>query len=374
KGDHIALVYQDHEEKAAHVTYNELNRNANQLARELLEQGLQPDQPVGILMQRTPRMVESILAVWKAGGAYIPIDTRYPLKRIIGILNDSGSKHVISQSQYVGQELTGEYTGKVIALDTCAPRIARKSTENPNLEQDMNGLSYIIFTSGSTGKPKGAMVEHIGMMNHLQAKINDLQLNERSIVVQNATHTFDISVWQFFVALVVAGRTVIYSDETVMDPARLPGLLVRDGVTILEVVPSYLSLMLDTMENTPGNRQDPPRLPMDYLLVTGEEVKPQQIKKWFEKYPRIKVVNAYGPTEASDDITHYIMDTLPGTERIPIGYPLQNLNIYIVDKEMKLCPVGVNGQICVSGVGVGRGYLEDEERTRKVFTWDPFIS
>jgi amino acid adenylation domain-containing protein len=350
-----------------HVAYGELNQRANRLAWALLDAGVRKDQPVGILMQRSPQMVESILAVWKAGGAYIPIDTHYPAQRINQILKDSGCKVCIAQSPYVVAQLAEEFQGQLISLDRDSTNIAAKSGCNLDLELDMDGLAYIIYTSGSTGKPKGAMIEHIGMMNHIQAKINHLRLTSDSIVAQNATHTFDISVWQFFVALVPGGKTVIYTNESVMAPARFMQQLVQHQVSILEVVPSYLSIMLDTLVDTPHLH-----LSLYYLMVTGEEIKPHLVEKWFAAYPHIKVVNAYGPTEASDDITHFIMDRLPETERIPIGQPLQNFNIYIVDRQMQLCPIGVNGEICVAGIGVGRGYLKDEEKTKQVFMSDPF--
>jgi amino acid adenylation domain-containing protein len=224
----------------------------------------------------------------------------------------------------------------------------------------------VIYTSGSTGKPKGVIVEHIGMMNHIQAKINDLQLTEKTIIAQNATHTFDISVWQFFAALTLGGKVVIYPHTILLEPEQFISALIENGVTILEVVPSYLSVLLDFFREA---EQVVP-LSLDYLVVTGEELKSHLVKKWFEKFSGIKVVNAYGPTEASDDITHYIMDKAPVLEKIPIGKPLQNFNIYIVDENMKLCPIGVIGEICVSGVGVGRGYLNNPELTSEKFDRD----
>jgi amino acid adenylation domain-containing protein len=210
------------------------------------------------------------------------------------------------------------------------------------------------------------------MMNHMQAKIDDLQLTEKSIVAQNASHTFDISVWQFFSALITGGKTVIFPGALVLEPGKFVAHIVKHDVNILEVVPSYLSLLLDYLGN-----QDTLPLALQYLLVTGEELKPLLVRKWFERYPGIKMVNAYGPTEASDDITHYIMDKALGAserERIPIGKPLPNMNIYIVDDSMQLCPIGVKGEICVAGVGVGRGYIGDEAKTKKVFMEDPFVS
>jgi len=354
-----AVVFKD-----THLTYGELNRRADRLLQKLLALGIQRDEPVGILMDRSHLMAESILSVWKAGGAYIPLDIQYPWQRISGILNDSQAKVLISMERYLSSQLASDYQGQIIdAL------VFENPTEYPDSGQDvdMNSLAYVIYTSGSTGKPKGVMVEHAGMMNHLQAKIDALCLTGQSIVAQNASHTFDISVWQFFSSLLKGGKTMIYPKTLILDFKEFVTRIVRDDITILEVVPSYLSLLFDYL----GNEQTLP-LSLHYLLVTGEEVKPHLVRQWFAKYPGIKMVNAYGPTEASDDITHYIMERAPNRECIPIGKPLQNLKIYIVDYNMHLCPVGVKGEICVAGVGVGRGYLGDEKKTKQSFSEDPF--
>jgi amino acid adenylation domain-containing protein len=228
-------------------------------------------------------------------------------------------------------------------------------------------MAYVIYTSGSTGVPKGVMIEHQGMLNHLYAKLSHLQLTHEDIIAQNASQCFDISIWQFLAALLVGGTTVIYPNDLIMEPVLWMARLVKDRVTILEVVPSYLSIMLDALDLNPTEFTLP-----RFLLVTGEVLKPGLASRWFEKYPGIQMVNAYGPTEASDDITHFMMDKTPGRERVPIGKPLQNLNIYIVDQYMQLCPLGVKGEICVSGVGVGRGYLNDIRQTEAAFTADPF--
>ncbi|NBI30765.1 non-ribosomal peptide synthetase [Chengkuizengella marina] len=244
------------------------------------------------------------------------------------------------------------------------------SMENPEIINKPSDLSYVIYTSGSTGKPKGAMVEHIGMINHLYAKIHETSLNDADVVVQNASHCFDISVWQFLSALVVGAKTVIYSNELMLNPDQLIKQVQKDQVTILEVVPTYLGILLDILEYTSEKNRE--LMNLQYLFVTGEVVKNSLVQRWFIMYSAIKMVNAYGPTEASDDITHYVMEQAPEEERISIGYPLQNFNIYIVDANLKLCPVGVKGELCVSGIGVGRGYLNDPEKTAKVFLEDPF--
>jgi amino acid adenylation domain-containing protein len=398
---HIAIAYEGNE-----YTYRQLNIRTNRLAHILRSSGIKTDEPVGILLERSPLMIESILTIWKAGGAYLPIEPGYPGERIDHMLSDSKAKVLVTTSSLAKEveklrslevkkdfqtifidsyEFSNSSSSHLLNFSTSShmspvpsgakpPPQALNWSEGHHIHHSSfithhsKNLAYIIYTSGSTGKPKGAMVEHIGMMNHIQAKINDLRITANSIVIQNAPHTFDISVWQFFTAFIVGGKTIIYPDDLIMEPDRFLFRLIRDRVTILEVVPSYLAILLETLENQPGliNSQTA-YLPLNYLLVTGEEIKPALIEKWFEKYPGIKMVNAYGPTEASDDITHYIMDKAPVLEQIPIGKPLQNFNIYILDDHMHLCPIGVKGEIWVSGIGVGRGYLNNPELTSDKF-------
>ena len=350
------------------ITYKQLNTYSNQIARVLRKMGIKSDELTAVMLERSILMVECILGTWKSGGAYIPIDVQYPHERIISIVKDSGAKVLLTRSEFVSHELLQSLGQKVIFLDKIEEEILNENSENIGLTILQGNLAYVIYTSGSTGKPKGAMVEHIGMLNHINAKINELQISNACVVAQNASHCFDISVWQFFTALSTGGQTVIYSDEDIMNPESFINKLVNDKVTVLEVVPSYLAITLDYLESLNTELMN-----IKYLLVTGEAVKAILIKRWFALYPDIKVVNAYGPTEASDDITHYIMDKAPDGDFVPIGRPLQNFNIYILDKFMNICPIGVKGEIFVSGIGVGRGYLNDIQKTDQVFSKDPFI-
>ncbi len=333
---HIAVKAMN--ELPRHITYIELHEQSDRVGQELSRSGVQPGDIVGIMMERSIEMVVGMLGIWKVGGVYLPIDVDYPKERIDYMLMDSGSKLLVNEKFFRG------FRGAILQKSPPA---------------DAN-LAYVIYTSGTTGKPKGAMVEHIGMLNHIQAKINTLHITAKSIIAQNAAHTFDISVWQFLTALVQGGTTVVYPDSLVLDPVRFIDRVNKDRIAILEVVPSYLSVMLDAV----GTRQD---LPLNYLLVTGEEVKPSLAARWFNKFPGIKMVNAYGPTEASDDITHFVMESAPDMERIPLGKPVQNFDIYIVDEHMNLCPLGVKGELCVCGIGVGRGYLNRPELTAGKF-------
>lgn len=344
------------------VTYKELNERANQLARLFAKRGVLSEDLMVLLLPRGILMVEVILALWKIGAAYIPMDLNYPLERIKTIVDDSQAKYILSESFLVDEELSETFKNRILKLDLHESEIEKEGRNNLSVQVDKSSLAYVIYTSGSTGKPKGVMIEQIGMLNHIYAKVLETNMDSGTIIVENASQCFDISVWQFFAALTVGGTVNIYPNNIIMDVQLFTEKIAKDRVTVLEVVPSFLNIMLSVLEKNKIELKS-----LKYLFVTGESVQSTLVKKWFSLYPSIKMVNAYGPTEASDDITHYVMDKFPGEDTISIGSPLINFSIYIVDDEMRLCPIGVKGEICVSGIGVGRGYLNNPERTNQSF-------
>jgi amino acid adenylation domain-containing protein len=348
------------------LTYASLDERSNQLAHYLREAGVNNTSLVPVCIDRSPEMVIAILGIMKAGGAYLPIDPGYPEDRIAYMLNDSKAGIVISSS--AGKQKL-EKTGavRIISLDEERAIISGYPvTTLANLPVPSQ-LAYVIYTSGSTGLPKGAMIEHAGMLNHLFAKVNDLGMNADTIVAFTAAFTFDISVWQMFSALLCGGYTIIYPTDTILAPGTLMQAVEKHKVTILEVVPSYLSAILATVKGVALQH-------LQYLLVTGETVPQQLLAEWFRHrdYGTIPVVNAYGPTEASDDITHHFMYETPEHSNVPLGKPIQNMHIHILDTSLQLCPMGVAGEICVSGIGVGRGYLNRAELTAEKFVKDPY--
>jgi amino acid adenylation domain-containing protein len=348
------------------LTYASLDERSNQLAHYLREAGVNNTSLVPVCIDRSPEMVIAILGIMKAGGAYLPIDPGYPEDRIAYMLNDSKAGMVISSSAGK-QKLEKTGTVRIISLDEERAIISGYPvTTLVNLPVPSQ-LAYVIYTSGSTGLPKGAMIEHAGMLNHLFAKVNDLGMNADTIVAFTAAFTFDISVWQMFSALLCGGYTIIYPTDTILEPGTLMQAVEKHQVTILEVVPSYLSAILATVKGVALQH-------LQYLLVTGETVPQQLLAEWFQHrdYGTIPVVNAYGPTEASDDITHHFMYETPEHSNVPLGKPIQNLHIHILDTSLQLCPMGVAGEICVSGIGVGRGYLNRAELTAEKFVKDPY--
>ncbi|PZD92996.1 hypothetical protein DNH61_25410 [Paenibacillus sambharensis] len=351
------------------VSYGSVNESANRMAHYLRKAGAQKEELVAVLLERSPQMLEAYLAIWKAGGAYVPVDPDYPVERQLTILRESGARYVMTKAAYADKlQLAVGLTGvNMLCMDKLGAQIGAESPDNLELEVSGEDLAYVIYTSGSTGTPKGTMIEHAGMLNHMLAEIDELGISGGTVLAQNASHCFDVSVWQFFAALLVGGTTAIYPNTLIMEPEQLVSRLQEDKVSILEVVPSYLAVLMDVME-AGGHRLEDLR----YLMITGETVKPAMVGRWFELCPDIPMINAYGPAEASDDVSQYVMTSLPDTANIPVGRPIPNMNLYVVDERMRLCPVAAVGEICVSGIGVGRGYLNDKQRTEAVFMDDPF--
>ncbi len=227
-----------------------------------------------------------------------------------------------------------------------------------------------MYTSGSTGAPKGVMVEHRGMVNHVLAKLADLGMGADDVLAQNGPPTFDIVVWQCLAPLVVGGRVVVFPDDVAEDPARLLEEVERSGVTVLQVVPSMLRAILD---------ESAAKLPaLRWIVPTGEALPTELCRRWLARHPHIPLLNTYGSTECSDDQGHYAIRALSAADEAvavaSIGTPIHNMTAYVLDGKLAPVPVGVVGDLYIGGIGVGRGYLNDPERTAAAFIADPFSS
>ncbi len=365
------------------LTYKQLNARANILGRHLQSCGVGPDVIVALLAERGINFLTAVLAIFKAGGAYLPLDPFQPAARVRQVLEKSGAPLTL---------VTDEFAAALVSAADDMPETVRpsilhlesllqQSQDDGNLPvaATSNNLAYVIYTSGSTGVPKGAMIEQRGMVNHLYAKIRDLGLTLKDIVAQTASQCFDISVWQFLAPLLSGGGVQILDDETTHDPVRLLDETSRRKITILETVPSLLWAMLDAPIARDGistGGGDPARhFPaLRWLLVTGEALPPELCREWLREFPRIPLMNAYGPTECSDDVTHYVVSEPPGPEvtHVPIGRPISNTQLYILNARMQAVPVGVAGELYVGGIGVGRGYLKDASQTAERFIPHPY--
>ncbi|MFC9854722.1 non-ribosomal peptide synthetase [Streptomyces prasinus] len=352
------------------VTYAELHERAARCAAALRAAGLHPGERVALLAERSTRFLTAVLGVFTAGAAYVPLDPMYPTARLARILTGSGAALTV-HTRATGALLDritadGAPAGRTLLLEDALAAAPPGPARAP-VEDAPGDLAYVIFTSGSTGVPKGAMVEQAGMVNHLYAKIHDLGMTGGDTLVQNASVCFDISVWQFLAPLLLGGRVVIATDEQAHDPALLWALARDHGATLLETVPSMLRAAL----------ADPalPRAPaLRLLMLTGEALDPVLVRAWLARDPGIPVVNAYGPTECSDDVTHATLTTAPAPHetRTPIGLPVPNMRLYVCDAHGRLVPAGVPGELYVGGIGVGRGYLGDPVMTARRFVPDPY--
>ncbi len=349
-------------------TYRQLDGRANQLARALLDRALCREGVVAVVTERNLGWMAAVLAIWKAGGAYLPIEPHFPADRIARTLTRAGCRLVLTE-----RGSTATLDKALESLSGVERLFIDQACEEGHADGDLglevvpDQLAYVFFTSGSTGEPKGAMCEHAGMLNHVLAKIHDLGIGEGQVVAQTAPQCFDISVWQLVSALLAGGRTLLVEQEAILDARRFVDRLADGKVAVVQVVPSYLEVLLSHLEQHPRELPD-----LRCVSVTGEALKKELAQRWFAAEPEIRLVNAYGLTETSDDTNHEVMDGVPDRERVPIGAPIHNVRVMVVDQHLSPVPLGAPGELVFSGVCVGRGYVNDPERTRRAFIADPY--
>ncbi|HZB96710.1 MAG TPA: amino acid adenylation domain-containing protein, partial [Herpetosiphonaceae bacterium] len=360
------------------LTYQELNRRANRLSRRLLEQGVGPEMVIALLAERGSDLLAAILAVFKAGGAYLPLDPRYPPERIGQILEQSQTRLVLTASAFAPalsqatEQVSPHARPLVLQIEELLGQ--PQSAANLPVRCTPHNLAYVLFTSGSTGLPKGAMVEHRGMLNHMYGKMADVQLTAADTVAQNGPQCFDVSVWQSLAALLIGGRVHIVDDATALDPARLLDEVEQEAISILEVVPSMLRAIVQEIESRGDAR--PALRDLRWVIPTGEALPAELCRRWFSLYPHIPLLNTYGATECSDDTCHYPIhhasELHSAAPIAALGRPIGNMRAYVLDPSLQPVPVGVAGELYLGGIGVGRGYLNDAQRTAAAFVPDPF--
>ena len=358
-------------------TYAALNRRAGRLARFLARRGVGPEDLVALMVDRGPGFLTAALALSKVGGAFLPLDPLQPPARTAQILAGATPVLILVEgdraplaAEAVALAAGGPPRWPVVGIESI---LAREwgSADLP-CRCHLQGLAYVIYTSGSTGVPKGAMIEFQGMMNHLWDKVVRFELTSGSAVAQTAPLTFDIAVWEFLAVLLAGGRAHVVADEVAQDPLRLMREVEAAGISVLETGPSLLAVLVEEMARAGGQR--PRAAGLRWLLVSGEALPPPLCTRWLELYPHVPMVNAYGATECSDDVTHVaIREPLPESSTgSPLGAPLPDSTLYVLDRELRPLPVGVPGEIYLGGVCVGRGYRNDPQRTAEAFFPDPF--
>lgn len=364
------------------LSYAGLVAEARRLAALLEDEGVRPGEVVGVGGGRCAGVIAAFLAIELVGALYVPADETWPAARVRDVLDQAGAAVLITvdPGDRVAPALlegAAEAGCRVVAAsraDGLAPWTGEPRLSAPDQPR------YVLFTSGSTGRPKGAVVEHQGMLNHLWAKIVDLELTGDDVVAFTAPLGFDISIWQMLCPLLLGGRVDVVGDEVGHDPVAFARAVDAQGITVVELVPTMVRHLLDDLPpdaSAAGGGGARALAGLRWMIATGEELPAELARRWLEAVPHARLLNAYGPTECSDDVTHHTVTAGDlGLLRLPIGTPVINARLYVLrpeeDGAWSACDVGETGELFVGGVVVGRGYLGDAERTREAFYRDPF--
>ena len=371
--DALAVV---HGERS--TTYAELETRSRAVAHALRAAGVSPGDPVAVVSDRHTDWVMLLLGVLRARGVYLPIRPDCPpgraaeqLRRAacsVAVADTAGAPLVEGLLRGADDEASpARWDGRLLGEAELAPGPQQDDALAPANPEDP---AYVYFTSGSTGSPKGAVCAHDGMVNHLWAKVDDHALTAGDVVSQTASQCFDISLWQVCAPLMVGGSVVVVDTDDQLDVDRFVDLLDRRHVTVAQIVPSYLEVLLARIEA--GGVLAPS---LRSVSVTGEALRAELVRRWFSMVQGVELVNAYGATEVSDDTMHKVLREPPVRELpiVDVGRPLRNMRVYITDDRLRLLPTGARGEIVFAGVCVGLGYLNDAERTADAFVDDPFV-
>ena len=352
------------------LSFDKLNSRSNQLAHELIARGAGPDKIVAICAQRGMEMVVAMLATLKAGAAYLPLDPAFPADRLEFMIQDSEACVILCEiegSEEVSPEVSSlleSQAERVLDLKKDADKWAGQSVENPQTNSAADNLAYVIYTSGSTGKPKGALLEHRSIINRLLWMQDEYQLTPSDRVLQKTPYSFDVSVWEFFWPLLTGTTMVIAKPEGHKDPSYLTQLIDSQKVTVCHFVPSMLAVFLeDAKDNVcPGLRS---------VFCSGEALTTELVQRFYGECRNADLHNLYGPTEAAVDVSYWPCPRERGNGIVPIGKPVANTALYILDSRGEPLPIGVSGELMLGGVQLARGYLNRAELTAEKFIQHP---
>lgn len=357
--DTIAVIFE-----GASLTYSVLNQRANQLAHYLRSCGVGPDITVGVCLERSLEMVISLLGILKAGGAYVPFDPHYPRDRVNFMIENAKVKVLITMESLIPEISTGG--AQLLCLDKNDEKIRQQCAVNLDSGVSKDNLAYIIYTSGSTGMPKGAINTHLGLCNHKLWMQDAYKLTPNDRVLQKTPFSFDVSVWEFFWPLITGARLVVAKPEGHKDPRYLIKTIMEQGITTIHFVPSMLYAFLEQPEarNCTGLKR---------VFCSGEALNIDLLNK-FRGIFDIPIHNVYGPAECSDVSTAWTYEGQHEVAVVPIGRPISNVRVYILDKFLNPVPLGVTGELYVGGISVGKGYINNPTLTAERFMLDPFSS
>ncbi|MCG6135507.1 MAG: amino acid adenylation domain-containing protein [Nostoc sp. LLA-1] len=357
--DAIAVVFDNQQ-----FTYRQLNQQANQLAHHLRILGVGPEVLVGICVERSLEMVIGILGILKAGGAYVPLDPSYPLERLSFILEDTQASVLLTKEKWL-DSLPHKGQVDVVCLDSHWPLIAQNSQENPINHTHTDNLIYVIYTSGSTGQPKGVMIPHSGIYNQLYWRQTTFRLTATDKVLQTISLSFDPSVWQIFWPLCFGAQLVIAHPQGHKDSGYLVRVICQQQITVMALVPSMLQVLLEEkgIENCQSLR---------HVTCGGEALPVELVEHFFDRLQLDNVLfNCYGPTEASIDASFWKCQRGTNYAISPIGRPITNAEIYILNEDLQPVASGEIGELYISGMGLARGYLNNPKLTAQKFIPHP---
>ncbi|MGN7331123.1 non-ribosomal peptide synthetase [Bacillus altitudinis] len=356
----VALSAGDHT-----MTYAELNEQANRLARHLQKNGVGHQTVTAILAERTPELIVSLLAVLKAGATYVPIDPDYPESRIQYMLKDSGATHLLTHSSFISQTRSLAFDGTYLFADD--QEILLMSSENLPLEAGLDDTAYIMYTSGTTGQPKGIMTTHSNIARVVK-NTNYLTILETDTLLSLSNSVFDGFTFDVYGALLNGAKLVLPQKETILDMGKLTELIKGEHISVMFVPTALFHLLVD--EGTDWMRG------VRKVLFGGERASVQHVRKAFDVMGKGRLLNVYGPTESTVFATYYPIDEAIPLEAhsIPIGKPLNQTGAYILSEHRQLQPIGLVGELCLSGKGLAKGYLNRPDLTKQVFIPHPFAS
>ncbi|CAM2145834.1 Polyketide synthase PksN [Paraburkholderia tropica] len=367
--DAIAVVFEEET-----LTYKELDQKSTSLAIYLQAQGAGPERPVGICAERSFDMLIGILGILKAGGAYVPLDPNFPQERLAYMLKDSEASIVLTQSKAHDKvnKLTDDHV-KVINIDlACSQTDTAQQKSGLKREVKPHHLAYIIYTSGSTGQPKGVMVEHQSIMNTLNFLESQYPVTAEDAYLLKTNYVFDVSISELFGWFIGNGRLIILPPDEEKSPQLCMDVIEKYQVTHVNFVPAMLHVFLETAKD---NRKFTEEGPIKYMMVAGEAFPKELVKKAVSIFKNCRVENIYGPTEASIYATYFGCGTGDiASHHTPIGKPVSNTKIYIVDQHLKPVPIGKPGELCIAGDGLARGYYNQPGLTAETFINNPFES